>query len=127
MTETLLLIRRCFLWVSARYRNISRKSWIISDMRSLYLILPVRRKNGQICILPFGISFIVAYRLCQFHQMTNTPADNIAISYEKTIFTFICTKHLCNALGNRWFLRQHQFHLHLLLSQKISSHTQERA
>ena len=35
MTETLLLIRRCFLWVSARYRNISRKSWIISDMRSL--------------------------------------------------------------------------------------------
>lgn len=40
MTETLLLIRRCFLWVSARYRNISRKSWIISDMRSLSAPIP---------------------------------------------------------------------------------------
>ena len=40
MTETLLLIRRCFLWVSARYRNISRKLWIISDMRSLSAPIP---------------------------------------------------------------------------------------
>lgn len=57
MTETLLLIRRCFLLVNARCRNILRKWLIISDMRSLSArihsgsILPQRYISKIIMIL----------------------------------------------------------------------------
>ena len=62
------------------------------------LILPVSREDRQVSIRPFAVFCIVGFGLCQLHQMTDTPADNIAVSFEVAIFTLVCIQHLCNAL-----------------------------
>ena len=62
------------------------------------LIPPVRREDRQVSIHPFAVFRIVGFGLCQLHQMTDTPADHISVSFEVAIFTLVCTKNLCNAL-----------------------------
>ena len=64
------------------------------------LIPPVRREDRQVSICPFAVFCIVGFGLCQLHQMTDTPADHISVSFEVAIFTLVCPKNLCDTLGD---------------------------
>ena len=50
-------------------------------------ILPLLRQYGQICDAPLDIFFIVDVGRCQFHQMTHTPAHQIAVALKVAILT----------------------------------------
>ena len=49
-------------------------------------ILPPFRQNGQICDTPLDVFGIVDVGRCQFHQMTHTPAYEIAVALQITVF-----------------------------------------
>ena len=43
-------------------------------------ILPLLRQDGQICDAPLDVPGIVDIGRCQFHQMTDAPAYQIAVT-----------------------------------------------
>ena len=52
-----------------------------------HFILPVRREDRQASICPFAVFCIVGFGLCQLHQMTDTPTDDVAVAFQVAIFT----------------------------------------
>lgn len=67
------------------------------------LIPPVSREDRQVSIRPLAVFFIVGFGLCQLHQMTDTPTDDVAVSYKVAIFTFVCTQHLAMLCATEGF------------------------
>ena len=58
-------------------------------------ILPLLRQNGQICDTPLDVFGIVDIGRCQFHQMTNAPAYQIAVALQITVLTASRTEDFC--------------------------------
>ena len=50
-------------------------------------ILPPFRQDGQICDAPLDVLSIVNIGWSQLHQMTNTPADKIAVPFKVAVLT----------------------------------------
>ena len=50
-------------------------------------ILPLLRQDGQICNAPLGVLGIVDIGWGKLHQMTNTPADKIAVPFKVAVLT----------------------------------------
>ena len=68
-------------------------------------ILPLLRQDGQICNAPLNILGIVDIRRCQFHQMTNAPAYEIAVAFKVAVFAAGCAKDLCIGHSDGWLFR----------------------
>ena len=64
-------------------------------------ILPLLRQNGQICDTPLDVFGIVDIGRCQFHQMTNAPAYQIAVALQITVLTASRTEDFCVGHGHR--------------------------
>ena len=65
-------------------------------------ILPLLRQDGQICNAPLDVFGIVDIRRSQFHQMTHTPAYQIAVALKVAILTAGGTKDFCIGHSDRW-------------------------
>ena len=65
-------------------------------------ILPLLRQNGQICDTPLDVFGIVDIGRCQFHQMTNAPADEIAVALKVAVFAAGGAKDFCIGHSDRW-------------------------
>ena len=64
-------------------------------------ILPLLRQDGQICDAPLDILDIVDIGWSQFHQMTNAPAYQIAVTLQITVFAVGGTEDFGVGHGNR--------------------------
>ena len=64
-------------------------------------ILPLLRQDGQICNAPLDVFGIVDIGRCQFHQMTNAPAYQIAVALQITVLTASRTEDFCVGHGHR--------------------------
>lgn len=84
--------------------------------RRRYLILPRGGQDGKIGKVPFGIGFVLAFRRRPFHQIADTPADDIAVALQISVEAFICAQHLGQGLGQRGLLGEYKFHSGLLLT-----------
>ena len=58
-------------------------------------ILPLLRQDGQVCNAPLDVLGIVNIGRCQLHQMTNAPADEIAVALPITTLSIGRTENLC--------------------------------
>ena len=72
-------------------------------------ILPLLRQDGQVCDAPLDILGIVDIRRSQFHQMTHTPAHQIAVALKVAVLTAGGTEDFGVGHGNRWLFRHDQF------------------
>ena len=68
-------------------------------------ILPLFRQDGQICDAPLDILGIVHIGRSQFHQMTNAPADKIAVSFKVAVFAAGSAKDFCIGHSDGWLFR----------------------
>lgn len=50
-------------------------------------ILPLLRQDRQVCDAPLDVFGIVDIGRCQLHQMTNTPADKIAVPFKVAVLS----------------------------------------
>ena len=66
-------------------------------------ILPLLRQDGQICNAPLGVLGIVDIGWGKLHQMTNTPADKIAVPFKVAVLTTGGTEDFGVGHGNRGF------------------------
>ena len=62
--------------------------------RCRHEILPLFRQDGQICDTPLDVLGIVDIGWSKFHQMTNAPADEIAVALQITVLTVGGTEDL---------------------------------
>ena len=58
-------------------------------------ILPLLRQDGQICNAPLGVLGIVDIGWGKLHQMTNTPADKIAVALKVAVLPVGRTENFC--------------------------------
>ena len=72
-------------------------------------ILPLLRQNGQICNAPLDVFGIVDIGWGKLHQMTNTPADKIAVPFKVAVLTSGGTEDFGIGHGDGRFLRHDQF------------------
>ena len=72
-------------------------------------ILPLLRQDGQICNAPLDVFGIVDIRRSQFHQMTHTPAYEIAVALQITVFAVGRAEDFGVGHGNGRFFRHDQF------------------
>ena len=72
-------------------------------------ILPLLRQDGQVCDAPLDILGIVDIGRSQLHQMTNTPADKIAVPLKVAVLTAGGTEDFGVGHGNRRFFCHDQF------------------
>ena len=68
-------------------------------------ILPLLRQNGQVCNAPLDVSGVVDIGWGQFHQMTNAPADEIAVALKIAVLTAGGAKDFCIGHGDGWLFR----------------------
>ena len=61
---------------------------------------PVFRNNGQIVIPPLGIPLIVGAGVCQLHQMTEAPRNDVIAALHVAVLAGRRAQHLCDGLGN---------------------------
>ena len=64
-------------------------------------ILPLLRQDGQVCDTPLDVFGVVDIGRCQLHQMTNTPADKIAVPFKVAVLTAGGTEDFGVGHGNR--------------------------
>ena len=72
-------------------------------------ILPLLRQDGQICDAPLGVLFVIDIGRSKFHQMTNAPAYQIAVTLQITVFAVGRTEDFGIGHGNGRFLCYDQF------------------
>ena len=72
-------------------------------------ILPLLRQDGQICNAPLDVLGIVDIGWSQFYQMTNAPADEIAVALQITVFAVGRAEDFGVGHGNGRFFRHDQF------------------
>ena len=58
------------------------------------------RNNGQIVVPPLGIPLIVGAGVCQLHQMTEAPRNNVIAALHVAVLAGRRAQHLCDGLGN---------------------------
>ena len=61
---------------------------------------PAFRNNGQIVIPPLGIPLIVGAGVCQLHQMTEAPRNDVIAALHVAVLAGRRAQHLCDGLGN---------------------------
>ena len=61
---------------------------------------PAFGNNGQIVIPPLGIPLIVGAGVCQLHQMSEAPRNDVIAAFHIAVLAGRCAQHLCNGLGN---------------------------
>ena len=61
---------------------------------------PAFRNNGQIVIPPLGIPLIVGAGVCQLHQMTEAPRNDVIAALHIAVLAGRRAQHLCDGLGN---------------------------
>lgn len=71
-------------------------------------ILPLFRQDGQVCNAPLDVFGIINIGRCQFHQMTNAPADEITVALPITILSIGRTEDLCVSCPDRGLFRHYQ-------------------
>ena len=71
-------------------------------------IMPLLRQDGQICDTPLDVLGIVDIGRSKFHQMTNAPADEIAVALPITILSIGRTEDLCVSCPDRGLFRHYQ-------------------
>ena len=64
---------------------------------------PVFRNNGQIVIPPLGIPLIVGAGVCQLHQMTEAPRNDVVAAFHVAVLAGRRAQHLCDGLGDAGF------------------------
>ena len=84
--------------IAPRHELFENAKLLSSSCRDF--ILPIIRKDGEVCIRPFAVFGIIGFRLCQFYQMPYTPADKIVIALQVSVPTFICSQHFGYTLGD---------------------------
>ena len=81
-----------------RRQHLELLGFILRDLKH-----PVFRNNGQIVIPPLGIPLIVGAGVCQLHQMTEAPRNNVIAALHVAVLTGRRAQHLCDGLGNAGF------------------------
>ena len=66
-------------------------------------ILPLLRQDGQVCDAPLDVLGIVDIGRSKFHQMTHTPAHQIAVPFKVAVLTAGGTEDFGVGHGNRGF------------------------
>ena len=66
-------------------------------------VLPLLRQDGQVGNAPLGVLGIVDIGWGKLHQMTNTPADKIAVPFKVAVLTAGGTEDFGVGHGNRGF------------------------
>ena len=61
---------------------------------------PAFRNNGQIVVPPLGIPLIVGAGVCQLHQMTEAPRNDVIAALHVAVLAGRRAQHLCDGLGN---------------------------
>ena len=61
---------------------------------------PAFRNNGQIVIPPLGIPLIVGAGVCQLHQMTEAPRNDVIAALHVAALAGRRAQHLCDGLGD---------------------------
>ena len=61
---------------------------------------PVFRNNGQIVIPPLSIPLIIGAGICQLHQMTEAPRNDVVAALHIAVLAGRRAQHLCDGLGN---------------------------
>ena len=65
-------------------------------------ILPLLRQDGQVCDAPLDILGIVDIGRSQLHQMTNAPADKIAVALKVAVLPVGRTENFCIGHSDGW-------------------------
>ena len=68
-------------------------------------VLPLPRQDGQVGNAPLDMLGIVDIGRGKFHQMTNAPAHQIAVSLKVSVFAAVCAKDFCIGHGYGRFFR----------------------
>ena len=75
-------------------------------------LLPFRRDNRQVVIAPLSVFLIVLFRLRQFRQVSKTPADKIAVSFEIAVPARFRADHSGYGLCDRGLFSDYKFCIH---------------
>ena len=78
-----------------RGQHLELLCFVLRDLKH-----PVLRNNGQIVIPPLGIPLIVGAGVCQLHQMTEAPRNNVIAALHVAVLAGRRAQHLCDGLGN---------------------------
>ena len=65
------------------------------------------RHHGKRGKLPFGIFFIVFFRICQCYQMSQGPGHYIVFSFQGSVPLLTAVEDSGNVSGNGWLLRNY--------------------
>ena len=65
------------------------------------------RHHGKRGKLPFGIFFIVFFRICQCYQMSQGPGHYIVFSFQGSVPLLTTVEDSGNVSGNGWLLRNY--------------------
>lgn len=71
-------------------------------------VQPPIRQDGQVCDAPLDVLGIINIGRCQFHQMTDTPTDEIAVALKVAILTIGGTEDFGVGHRHRGFLADHK-------------------
>ena len=78
-----------------RGQHLELRGFVLRDLKH-----PVFRNNGQIVIPPLGIPLIVGAGVCQLHQMTEAPRNDVIAALHVAVLAGRRAQHLCDGLGN---------------------------
>ena len=79
-------------------------------------VLPTGGDDGKIIVFPLGILFIVALRIYQLSQMTETPGHDIVAAFQIAVISAVDPQNCCNGYTNGRFLSDHKSFHHRLFS-----------
>ena len=78
-----------------RGQHLELLCFVLRDLKH-----PVLRNNGQIVIPPLGIPLIIGTGVCQLHQMTETPRNDVIAALHVAVLAGRRAQSLCDGLGN---------------------------
>ena len=78
-----------------RGQHLELLGFVLCDLKH-----PAFRNNGQIVIPPLGIPLIVGAGVCQLHQMTEAPRNDVIAALHVAVLAGRRAQHLCDGLGN---------------------------
>ena len=78
-----------------RGQHLELLCFVLRDLKH-----PVLRNNGQIVIPPLGIPLIIGAGVCQLHQMTETPRNDVIAALHVAVLAGRRAQNLCDGLGN---------------------------
>ena len=78
-----------------RGQHLELLCFVLRDLKH-----PAFRNNGQIVIPPLGIPLIVGAGVCQLHQMTEAPRNDVIAALHVAVLAGRRAQNLCDGLGN---------------------------